>query len=132
MTFPFKKRKKHNEELWRKSTYKVNSFRRIRKYLTVQKVKLLANAFINSWFTYVPLFWVLAGKPSIPKILLKLFQVVYSNYDESYNDLLNFSNGLFIHQNYLRFLATEVYQSFININPEFMWELFSNNLIQYN
>ena len=40
----------------------------IRKYLTVEKAKLLANAFINSPFTYAPLIWMFAGKSSTAKM----------------------------------------------------------------
>ena len=38
----------HIEELCRKDAYKLHALRRIRKYLTVEKAKLLANAFIVS------------------------------------------------------------------------------------
>ena len=50
------------EGLCRKANYKLHALRRIRKYLTVEKAKLLANAFINSNFTYAPLIWMFAGK----------------------------------------------------------------------
>ena len=62
------KLKSHTEELRRKAAYKLHALRRIRKYLTVEKTKLLANAFINSQFTYAPLIWMFAGKSSIAKI----------------------------------------------------------------
>ena len=94
--------------------------RRIRKYLTVEKAKLLANAFINSQFTYAPLIWVFADKSSIAKICkihFRTLQIVYNNYDKSYHDLLNFSNDVSIHQKHLRFLAIEVYKPLMNINP---------------
>ena len=40
--------KSHIEELCRKAAYKLHALRRIIKYLTVEKAKRLANAFINS------------------------------------------------------------------------------------
>ena len=40
--------KKHISELCRRASYKLHTLRRIRKYLTVEKAKLLVNAFINS------------------------------------------------------------------------------------
>ena len=104
--------------------------RRIRKYLTVEKAKRLANTFVNSQFTYAPLIWTFAGKSSIAKIgkiHFRTLQVVYNNFDKSYHELLNFSNGVSIYQRHLRFLALEVYQSLININPEFTWEFFNKN-----
>ena len=76
-----------------------------------------------------------AGKPSIAKICkihFQTLQIVYNNYDKSYHDLLNFSNDVSIHQKHLRFLATEVYKSLMNINPEFMWEFFNKNPVEYN
>ena len=76
-----------------------------------------------------------AGKSSIAKICkihFRTLQIVYNNYDKSYQDLLNFSNDISIHQKHLRLLAIEVYKSLMNINPEFMWEFFNKNPIQYN
>ena len=43
--------KSHIEELYRKAACKLHVLRRIRKYLTFEKVKLLANTFIDSQFT---------------------------------------------------------------------------------
>ena len=68
-----------------------------------------------------------AGKLSIAKICkihFRTLQSVYNNYDKSYQDLLNFSNDVSIHQRHLPFLAIEVFKSLMNINPEFMWEFF--------
>ena len=99
--------KSHIEELCRKAAYKLHALRRIRKYLTVEKAKLLANAFINSQFTYAPLIWMFAGKSSVTKICkihFRTLKTVYNNYDKSYHDLLNFSNDVSIHQKHLRFL----------------------------
>ena len=96
--------KSHIEELCRKAAYKLHALRRIRKYLTVEKAKLLANAFINSQFTYAPLIWMFAGKSSIAKICkihCRTLQIVYNNYDKSYHDLLKFSNDVSIHQKHL-------------------------------
>ena len=78
--------KTHISELCRRASYKLHSLRRIRKYLTAEKLKLLANAFINSQFNYAPLIWMFANKSSIDKILKihkRTLQIVYDVYDES-------------------------------------------------
>ena len=127
--------KSHIKELCRKVAYKLRALRRIRKYLTVEKAKLLANAFFNSQFTSATLIWMFTGKSSIAricKIHFRALKVVYSNYDKSYHDLLNFSNDVSTNQRHLRFLAIEVYKSLMNIFPEFMWEFLSKNQVQYN
>ena len=77
--------------------------------MTVEKAKLLANAFINSQSTYAPLIWMFAGKSSIAKICkihFRTLQIVYNNFDKSYQVLLNFSNDISIHQKHLQLLAT--------------------------
>ena len=77
---------------------------RIRKCMTGEKAKLLANAFINSQFTYAPLIWIFAGKSSSAKIFkihCRTLQIVYKNYDKSYHELLKFSNDVSIHQKHL-------------------------------
>ena len=61
--------KKHIRELCWRPSYKLLTLRRIRKYLTVEKAKLLANSCINSQFNYAPLIWMFANKCSIDKIL---------------------------------------------------------------
>ena len=47
--------KNHISEICRRASYKIYTLRRIRKYLTFEKAKLLANAFIYSHFNYSPL-----------------------------------------------------------------------------
>ena len=47
--------KKHIENLCRTAQYKLHALRRIRKYLTLDKAKLLGNAFIGSQFNYAQL-----------------------------------------------------------------------------
>ena len=42
--------------------YKLHALRRIRKYLLLEKAKLLCNTFINSQFNYALLTWVFCSK----------------------------------------------------------------------
>ena len=44
--------KKYIENLCKKPSFKLHALRRIRKFLTVEKARILANAFINSQFNY--------------------------------------------------------------------------------
>ena len=59
--------KKHIKDLSKKASYKLHFLRRIRGYLTVEKARILANAFIDSQFNYAPLIWMFAGKTLINK-----------------------------------------------------------------
>ena len=53
---------KNIEHLCHTAKYKFHALRRIRKYLTLDKAKLLGNAFIDSQFNYAPLIWIFAIK----------------------------------------------------------------------
>ena len=82
--------KSHIEELCWKAAYKLHALRRIREYLTVDKVKLLATAFINSQFIYALLIWIFAGTSSIAKFCkypfehFNLFMIIMINHIMTY------------------------------------------------
>ena len=44
----------HIDNLCSTANYKLHALRRVRKYLSLEKAKLLCNAFINSQFNYAP------------------------------------------------------------------------------
>ena len=54
--------KKHIDNLVCKAQYQLHALRRIRKFLTVEKAKILGNAFIDSEFNYAPLVWMFCRK----------------------------------------------------------------------
>ena len=67
---------------------------RIRKYLTLEKTKLLYNAFVNSQFNYASVIWMFCRKKDylkIEKIQYKALKIIY-NSSESYEELLTHSN----------------------------------------
>ena len=93
--------KKHIEDLCKKASYKLHALRRIRGYLTVEKARILANAFIDSQFNYAPLIWMFAGKTLINKICKihhRTLRVVYNECNKSYGELLPLNNNVSIHQ----------------------------------
>ena len=111
--------KKHIENLCRTAQYKLHTLRRIRKYLTLDKAKLLANAFNDSQFNYAPLIWMFCHETTylkMQKIHHKSLKVIYQS-DASYDDLLQLSNNTTLHQRHLRFLLAEIYKSTGTLNP---------------
>ena len=58
------------------------------------------------------------------KIQYKALKIVY-NSNESYEELLLRNNEVSIHQKQLRILATEVFKSLADINPDFMKSYFT-------
>ena len=51
---------------------------------------------------------------------------------KSYEDLLLTNDDISIHQNYLHFLAREIFKSINNLNLQFMWNYFSLKPILYD
>ena len=81
-------------------------FKTNQKYLTLDKAKLSGNAFIDSQFNYAPLIWMFCHKATylkMQKIHHKSLKVIYQS-DASYDDLLQLSNSVSLHQRHLRFL----------------------------
>ena len=75
--------KKRTSKLCRRASYEHHTLHRVRKYLTVEKAKLLANAFINRHFNYVPLIWMFANRSSIDKIMKiykRTLQIAYPGF----------------------------------------------------
>ena len=59
---------KHIELLCKRASFKLPAFRRIRKYLGIEKARIPANVFIESQFNYAPLVGMFASKMAINKI----------------------------------------------------------------
>ena len=66
--------KDHINMLCRRANYKSHALRRIRTYLTLEKSKLLYNAFINSQFHYAPIIWIFFRKQDYLEVEKKSLQ----------------------------------------------------------
>ena len=113
---------------------KDHALRRIRKYLSLEKAKMLGNAFIDSQLNYAPLIWMFCKKGlylKIQKIHHKALEVIYQS-NSTNEELLELSETVSIHQRYLRFLVTEVYKSTSYLNPKFMCSFFTHKETPYN
>ena len=67
-------------------------------------------------------------------IMQKIHQSLKAIYqsDASYDDLLQLSNRVSLHQRHLRFLLTEIYKCTGALNPQFMWSNFKYKKIPRN
>ena len=126
--------KDHIDALCRNASYKLHALRRIRKYLTPDKAKVLYNAFINSQFSYASIIWMFCRRTDylkMEKIQYKALKIVF-NSNESFEDLILHSNEVSIHQKQLRQLTTEIYKSLTDLSPEFIKPFFTVKEIPYN
>ena len=99
---------KHIKDLCKGASFKLHVLRRIRKYLKIEKGRVLVNAFIESQLNYAPLIWMFAPKMvinEICKLHCRTLKVVYNEYHKSYEELLEMNKSASIHQRHLQFLA---------------------------
>ena len=118
--------KKHVGNLVCRAQYKLHALRRIRKFLTIEKAKILGNPFIDSQFNYAPLIWMFCRKTlysKIQKFHHRTLKVVYG-VNDSYKNLLLSSNSASIYQMHLPFLVPEIFKSISQINQKLMWSFF--------
>ena len=105
--------------------------RRIRKYLTPDKAKLLYNVFINSQFSYASIIWMFCRKTDYLKmeeIQYKSLKIVF-NSNESFEYIILHRT---IHRKQLRQLIIEIYKSLTDLSHEFIKTFFTVKEIPYN
>ena len=79
---------------------------------------------VLSQFNYTFVIWMFCrfgwfGLSKTEKIQYKALKIIY-NSRESYEELLKRRKEVSIHQKYLRALATEIYKSLADLDPDFM------------
>ena len=127
--------KEHINNIVKKAYYKLHALRRLRKFLTLEKAKILSCSMIESQFAYCPLIWMFCSKTDmqrVEKAQYKSLQVAYNNYMATYDELLPLDNKLKIHQIHLQFLAFEIDKSKNKLNPSFMWKTYKEKNIPYS
>ena len=119
---------KRIDKLCRNAQYKLHALRGIRKYLSLEKAKMLGNTFISSQFNYAPLIWMFCRRRlylKMQKIHQKTLKLIYQS-NKTYEELLELSETISIHQRHLRFLVTKVYKSTSYLNPKFICSFFTH------
>ena len=94
----------------------------MRKYVAVEKAKLLGNAFINSQFNSALLIWMFCQKTlylKVEKTHHNTLRIIHQS-NVSYRDLLECNGSTSFHQRHLQFLSTEFFKSTVTTNPKFM------------
>ena len=110
---------KHFAKLCQTASHKLLALRQIRKYLTLEKARVLGNTFVDFQFNYEPLIWIFCKKAiyfKMQKIHHRTLRIIYHS-DESNKNLLNLDNSVSLHQRHLRILVTEIFKSVSKIIP---------------
>ena len=119
----------------KKVNQKLHAFNRLSPYLGENKSKLLLNAVIMSNFSYCPLIWLFCSKAAnneINRTHKRALRTLYRDYESNFEELLDRDDTKTIHTKNLQNLMVEIYKSFNQLNPEYMWEFFIKKDVPYN
>ena len=93
-------------------------------------------AFIESQFNDCPLIWMLLSRTlnnKINRIYETALRTVYSDYNSSFNELLDKDGSFTIHQRNVQSLAIEIYKYLHGLSPAILSEVFKfNETIPYD
>ena len=125
----------HVTMLCRKASQKLTAISRLSNFMSQEKRILLMRTFFESQFNYCPLIWMFCSRSlnhKINKLHERALRMAYSDYESSFEDLLDKDCTVTIHKRNLRALATEMYKVSNNLCPMFMNDLFTELSIPYN
>ena len=104
--------------------------------MLLEKRRTLMKAFIESQFNYCPLIWMFHSRTlnnKINRIHERALRTVYSDYNSSFNELLNKDGSFTIHQRNVQRLAIEIYKYLHGLSPAILNEVFKvNETIPYD
>ena len=110
----------HIEELLKKGNQKLHALARISKYVSQDKLKLIMNTFIKSQFNYCPMLWMFHSRPlynRTNRLHERALRIVYQKEELSFQELLDKSGDVTVHQKNLQRLAIEMFKVKNNIAP---------------
>ena len=106
------------------------------KFHVIRKTQNLMKAFIESQFNYCPLIWMLHSRTlnnKINRIHERALRTVYSDYNSSFNELLDKDGSLTIHQRNVQSLAIEIFKYLHGLSPAILSKVFKvNETIPYD
>ena len=125
----------HVTKLCNTASQKLHALARISNLMSMEKRKIIMNAFITSQFGYCPLIWMCHSRKlntRINKIHERALRIVFQDKTTSFNELLIKAGSVKIHHKNIQVLATEIYKVYHNISPLIMSEVFPDRTTEYN
>ena len=97
--------------------------------MSLEERRTLMKAFIESQFNYCSLIWMLHSRTlnnKVNHIQERASMTVYSEYNSSFNELLEKGGSFAIHQRNVQILAIEIYK-YLDLSPAILNEVFKVN-----
>ena len=118
----------------KQSSMKSKALLRIRSFLTQKSADILFNTFILPSFNYCPLVWMFCSKQAHNLLCNAHRRALCAKtglFQNTYAEILKETNMKSIHAKNFENLMTEVYKSLHRLNPEIMWDVFSEKATRY-
>ena len=125
----------HVSNICKKVSKKLHALRRVKHYMSKDKLRIIMKAFIESQFGYCPLVWMFHSRTLNKRINIlheKALRLVYNESTLSFEDLLTLDKSFTIHHRNLQKLATEMFKVKNNLSPIFMKQVFPDSTNPYN
>ena len=124
----------HLLNLTSQANNKIKALMRMRGYLSQSKRDIIFNTFIMSLFNYCPLVWMFCSKTAhalINKTHYRALKARFSNFTDSFQELLARSNSTTIHLRNISLLLCEVFKSQKKLGPEILHNIFETKQLPY-
>ena len=125
----------HVSNICKKVSKKLHALQRVSHYMSINKLRIIMKAFIESQFGYCPLVWMFHSRKlnnRINSLHERALRLVYKETTLSFEDLLTLDKSFTIHHRNLQKLATEMYKVKNNLSPSFMKNVFPESTNPYN
>ncbi len=126
---------KHVNIICKKAARQVNVIYQFKGVFDLKEKQIIYNTFILSNFNYYPIIWHFYGKTCTKKIDAiqeRELQFMFNDKTSTYSSLLEKCNYTTLHIRHIKAIASEVFMSLNNLNPDFMNKMFSVKDITYD
>ena len=118
----------HITNICKKANRKLTALGRVSKFISLEKRRLLFNAFIQSQFAYCPLVWMFHDRRmnlKINQLHERALRMVYKDDQSSFEELLKKDGSATIHHRNIQKLAIELYKVKNGLATEIIEKLFT-------
>ena len=114
-------------DLCKKASRKISALARIAPFMSIEKRKVVMNAFFTTQLSYCPLVWMCHSRTNNSKINMlheRCLRIIYNDKQSSFTELLNKDSSVSIHMKNIQRLAIEMFKSYKGLSPPIMDNVF--------
>ena len=117
----------HISDLCKKANRKISALASIAPFMSIEKRKVVMNAFFTTQFSYCPLVWMCHSRINNSKINMlheRCLRIIYNDKQPSLTELLNKDSYVSIHIKNIQKRAIEMFKPYKGLSPPIMDNVF--------